>query len=42
MRTQALTLAPPARQTLINKWATSLEAENKSPRTIRGYCRPGR
>ncbi|MET9261260.1 phage integrase N-terminal SAM-like domain-containing protein [Amycolatopsis sp. NPDC004079] len=38
LRTRALTLAPPAWQALINEWAMSLEAENKSPRTIRCYC----
>ncbi|MBB4689700.1 tyrosine-type recombinase/integrase [Amycolatopsis jiangsuensis] len=38
MRTRAPKPAPPAWQALINEWAMSLEAENKSPRTIRGYC----
>ncbi|MFJ7215070.1 tyrosine recombinase XerC [Amycolatopsis sp. NPDC098790] len=37
MRNRVLVPAPPAWQALIDEWAMTLEAENKSPRTIRGY-----
>ncbi|WP_156096886.1 hypothetical protein, partial [Amycolatopsis jejuensis] len=38
LRTRALIPAPAPRQSLIDEQAISLAAENKSPRTIRGYC----
>ncbi|MEV0066675.1 hypothetical protein [Amycolatopsis sp. NPDC050768] len=37
MRNRKLTPAPPAWQALIDEWSTSLESENKSPRTNRCY-----
>ena len=37
MRNRALVPAPPAWQALLTEWAMTLESENKSPRTIRGY-----